>query len=209
MADVFIAEKMVDDTGLSKIAFKCVLDPFVLASELGTKPDAWERIKHDFNNKAYEMKYKLLIDWLNSNDHKTHPTYGDLRQIVTTGFEVEYGFTSIESSCNQFKEAVDTARKAIDTAMKEHYSVFKRNEELEKENADLKKTIKKERDSEKDTKYCKITFCHASTQTAETNARKRQKTTSDVLSDSQTKIIKYFPIVSPSKTTQDEKTNWI
>lgn len=190
MVVVFPADKCVDEKGLSQIALNCSLDPGVLALQLGTGSAVWGRIKRE-RNEPYQQIYQVLDGWFKSDVHNNpNPTYGDLRKLVSCGFEVTYN-----SSC----------KDECKGPCKEHQTLCQRNEVLEKENLEFKKENAKlneeniylqdriaELESERTNLIQKETICtHCHTHLA----RKRQQTCTDVLppDSKQSKLDKYFP----------------
>ena len=189
------ANETITDEGLVNVATSLQLVSSTLARQLGIKEEDWICIFEDNKDNERERKIKVLHRWYKQNPPAR--TYGDLRKLITTGFEVESDQVSAMDCHDVISDSGDLANKTDDgtntnslvtcltQATQEAIELMKENSQLKEENGTFKEQNLKlrERNNELENENTELkTHCGCK--------RKRKNTNSP--SKNQKKIKEYF-----------------
>ena len=143
------ANETITDEGLVNVATSLQLASSTLARQLGIKEEDWICIFEDNKDNERERKIKVLHRWYKQNPPAR--TYGDLRKLITTGFEVESDQVSAMDCHDVISDSSDLANKTDDDgtntnslvthltqATQEAIELMKENTQLKVENETFK-----------------------------------------------------------------------
>ena len=190
------ANETITDEGLVDVAASLQLLSRTLARQLDINETDLIRIAEDNKGNEGEIRFQVLYRWYKQNPPTT--TYGDLRKLITTGFEVESDQVSAMPDCHdvisdsgELANITDDGTNTnslmthLNQATQEATELIKKDSQLKQENVTLKEEKLKlcERNNELENENTKLkTHCSC----------KRKRTNMNLRSKNQKKIKEYF-----------------
>ena len=187
------ANETITEEGLVNVATSLQLLSRTLARQLDIKETDLIPILEDNKGNEGEIKFQILYRWYKQNPPTT--TYGDLRELITTGFEVESDQpVSAMPDCHDVisdsgdlatDDGTNSLMTYLNQATQEATELIKKDSQRKQENVTLKEEKLKlcERNNELENENTKLkTHCSC----------KRKRTNTDSHSKNQKKIKEYF-----------------
>lgn len=196
------ANETITEEDLVNVATSLQLLSSTLARQLGVKEAEWLGIDKD-NKEEIEKKIKVLHHWYKQNPPAR--TYGDLRKLITTGFEIVSDHVSAMDCNDVIPDSGDLPANKTDDgtsdgtntnslvthltqATQEAIELTKENLQMKEENSTFKEVKEqnlklRERNNELENENTRL------------KAHKRKRTDTDSPSKNQKKIKEYFSVI--------------